>query len=111
MTVRQVFEKAYGPLPRDTTGCYIGAYGDVQDIKPRFRPTIKVDDYELRFFDSSTGKWVVITTDSEPIGPAICLRTGSSFRGFFGKEFDDIIEEERKQDLAIFQNIQENRRC
>jgi len=106
MTVKQVAEKVYGPIPDGAT-LHIG-YGDCMggrnihltvDIKnPR---TDETTIFKTRVwlsgipFKEIKPRWLKGQTVEYVDGPDISDRPASSFVGFFGKEFDEAVLEFR----------------
>lgn len=97
ITVKEVFEKAFGPLPEGVTGCFIGDDpGCSGDPGIEFMPTVSVDDWTMVRVD----QWGCKTAPAGWVrgwganaGPDISDRSASAFVGFFGDEFDRIAQE------------------
>lgn len=88
MTVREAFEKAYGPMPEGAT-CHIGA--DCCNRGWSGGATIVNVDGIRGWCGSRWGH--AGGHYPEPYGPDISDRLAEAFLGFFGGEYDRVVEE------------------
>ena len=99
VTVRQVFEKAFGNLTEDAQchiGCvvpYEGVWLDAFCIMGG-----KIYRYVGSCFRYPDGAWDEFKSGEECAGPDISDRDGYSFRGFFGDEYDKALDEFSSED-------------
>jgi hypothetical protein len=94
-TVREVFSKAFGDVPEGAT-CHAG-YGNAgvtylgESIKTcdPHTPSLKVP------VRKTTGdfEWLVFGTYGFPKTPDISDRDAEAFRGFFGAEYDNALDQ------------------
>ena len=88
MTVKQVAEKVYGPIPEGAT-----LHPAFEDDDGRFISLCFKHDYYVSCIYDSPPFWRMCPrTDAN--GPDISDRPATSFVGFFGKEFDDAVRQE-----------------
>ena len=95
VTVRKVFEKAFGPIPEVATCHMLRNRGDYTKHELVLEPTYCIasyDDTELTIYtyvDMELG-WVVRPHSYGYAGPDISDRDGgpNGFLGFFGEEYD-----------------------
>lgn len=91
MTVREAFEKAYGQLQKGVT-CHIGHWAGPSMTGWMMEPTIKPEGISWPQA-LSRRKWGNSDIYEYVIGPDISDRPASAFLGFFGKEYDDVVNE------------------
>lgn len=87
MTVKQVAEKVYGPIPAGATLYELPAFGN-----PNADAELCVCVELPRAYALREGRWELFFANVT--GPDISDRPASSFVGFFGKEFDDAVRQE-----------------
>lgn len=95
MTVRECFEKTFGPIPDGAT-CHIGTevyQWPIRDaceraIHPTYAEINLHSPSELNKWHPHNGDW-----DWHPFGPDISDRPAESFRGFFGVAYDAALDE------------------
>ena len=87
MTVREAFSKAFGEVPEGAT-CHVGYSHMYEGIT--LGPTLLLEGKLLQAYWSPT--WDESSADDEA-GPDIANRPAESFKGFFGAEFDKILDE------------------
>lgn len=86
MTVREAFERAFGPIPEGAT-CHIGYSPPMETyVLPVFAMGDKI--FAKFPFWKSWGD-----VEGQLIAPDISNRLAESFRNFFGPEFDKILDE------------------
>jgi hypothetical protein len=102
ITVREVFSRAFGEVPEGNS-CHIGnrsEYDDCEHIEPtvcgtneiiaerwsfglvRWEPVVYFDGTDI-----DRMKW------DAPFGPDISNRDAEAFRGFFGAEYDNALDQ------------------
>jgi hypothetical protein len=86
-TVREVFSKAFGEVPEGAT-CHIGS----QDCAGIYIGATHYVPFYKRMMDADKDKWVVSCTE-DLYGPDISNRDAEAFRGFFGSEYDQALDE------------------
>lgn len=87
MTVREAFEKAYGPIPEGAT-CHIG--WATSAVGCYFGPVVSSDERGLESYIMDYG-WDGLISDAVPIHGDIGPELAVSFRGFFGPEYDEVV--------------------
>lgn len=87
MTVREAFEKAYGPLPEGTTGCYTG-YEDVCHIVED-APTVRANHQLYAYYKG----WECLDEDEFIFGHDISNDDAHIYQEFFGDEFKTVVTE------------------
>jgi hypothetical protein len=87
MTVKQAFEKAFGPIPEGAT-CHIGC----RDMYTNIEVDACYRHIGETFFLNVHNKFVRFC-DHFAFGPDISHRPASAFLGFFGGEYDRVVEE------------------
>ena len=95
-TVRQVFEKAYGPVPEGTS-CYLGCRYDRSGDAPRYLPTIWGvfgSDIVWRLMYRAGDMWYGSKQEMSPIGPDYADRPATELLGWW-PEYDAALEEMR----------------
>lgn len=94
MTVREAFEKAYGPVPEGAT-CHVanGYPYEGAAIVPTYCIRGKV--FEARPYRGEELQWVKRLDDQYEEGPDISDRPASAFLGFFGPEYDRVVAEDQ----------------
>ena len=107
MTIREAFSKLYGEIPEDAT-CHIG-YEEPYDSYIIFRPIIKVRHpltrkASYKLMEGFGGRWMDVgfmpyMDGFCAVGPDLSDRPASAFLGFFGKEFDDFVEENKDEEI------------
>jgi hypothetical protein len=103
VTVREAFEKAYGPIPEGAT-CWLGAYAHhlygiiAAPLMEVPSPAIG-DDFSADFvYDEDDGEgWIHWdTVGATKLGNSpICDRPASAFLGFFGDKYDRVVSEDQ----------------
>lgn len=89
MTVKQAFEKAYGPLPEGAT-CHAGFFDHAGDVL--IRPTIRwAEDFETLAASPLDGRFGPGSEHIDAFDPDISDRPASAFVGFFGSEYDNAV--------------------
>ena len=91
ITVKEVFIKAYGPLPEDEVTCHIGyevAYSGINT-----QPTVASKDGLSLYTWSKNwrgeGEWYLLESEDRcPFGPDLSDRAASAFDGFFVAPYD-----------------------
>jgi len=92
MTVREAFSKAFGPVPDGAT-CHVGHWAGPTMDSWRMEPTTHVSGGWPNPLNRS---WDNGHAYEFPIGPDISDRPASSFLGFFGAEYDAVVNSEVK---------------
>ena len=89
MTVREAFEKAYGPVPEGAT-CHVADLFPYEgsEIRPVFA-------LEGKVYHASYGVWEACFAGAEEVGPDIGDRPASAFVGFFSGAYDDVVSEDQ----------------
>ena len=93
MTVREAFEKAYGPIPEGAT-CHIGFRSEKEDACYRMPTITREGVFPWVWFQGRwdpTGDWPDEVSD----GPNIADRQAHWFLGFFGAEYDRVVAEDQ----------------
>lgn len=95
MTVREAFSADYGPVSVVAT-CHVGFWWGPDHNSPfTLGPTIR-DPGEAEgwpeCWDDITERWSASMALEFPLGPDISDRPASSFLGFFGEAYDQIVE-------------------
>ncbi len=91
MTVREAFEKAYGPVPKEAT-CHIGYKFEGEDAS--FRAPTFWDEGPWSWDEGSWGTSRPLSSEI-PDGPNIADRQAHWFLGFFGDEYDRVVSEDQ----------------
>lgn len=95
MTVREAFEKAFGPLPEGVTGCYLlEIYNSGADV----RPVVTTSSAAYGWFEDPSSGWEELELH-EPYGPDISNEEAYPFRDFFGGKYKAVVEAEREEEL------------
>lgn len=93
MTVKQVAEKVYGPIPDGAT-LHIGRVyvcdGETFGLS-HCVPSLPIHENIFTVYDNPMPTEWTETAADDVIGPDISDRPAASFVGFFGKEFDDAV--------------------
>lgn len=84
MTVREAFSKAYGPVPEGAT-CHAGIDIPYEGTAVRAIYAHENSVHSCWF----SGEWD--TTVYDAFGPDISDRPASAFLGFFGPEYDAVV--------------------
>lgn len=94
MTVKQAFEKAFGYPLDETVGCH-SAYGDLNNnyLKPCISGYDGVVFVPVWSGNGDVYNWVQCPSAQYAKTPDISERPFEAFRGYFGKEYDDVIDE------------------
>lgn len=102
MTVLDAFRLAFGPLPEGVT-CHINPYYQAK-FGITFFPAISwmgddPDDansmHQYRFISSPSvawAGWIDYSKEFDSFSPDISGRPASAFRGFFGPEYDAVLD-------------------
>jgi hypothetical protein len=93
MTVREAFSKAFGPVPDDAT-CHVGYYYFTElRVQPVYCHNHNVYATVSTMMDDQV--WQGFHFDGErTFGPDISDRPASAFLGFFGAEYDAVVNSE-----------------
>lgn len=91
MTVREAFSKAFGPVPDGAT-CHVAyCYFTELRVAPVYLHNCNVYTTVSTMMDDQV--WQGMHFDGERVfGPDISDRLAESFRGFFGAEYDKMLE-------------------
>lgn len=87
MKVREAFERAFGPPTKDAYTCHVGH--DEGD-NSYFLPTIQHIGFKAILYWDEV-EWMVEHNANNVVGPDISDRPAGAFLGFFGDEFDSIV--------------------
>ena len=100
MTVREAFEMTWGEIPSDAV-CHV--HYDDSGVCPAIvfnDPDAEGQEYGLvRIFavpDGKRGDWEGWVEDGEPVSPDISDRPAEAFLGFFGEDYDRVVQEGAK---------------